>query len=70
MSLSTVEVQLLSATKHGRVHDVRRLLAAGAEVNKPSKCGYTPLHWASWYRYVDIVRLLLSSGANVHAATK
>jgi ankyrin repeat protein len=29
--------------------------------------GWTPLHEASWYGYLDMIRLLLEHGANVEA---
>ena len=45
-------------------HPVKELLAAKADVNKPTKNGSTPLMRISRNNRVEIVKLLLAVGAN------
>lgn len=53
----------------GHRETVETLLAAGAEVNTPSResMKVTPLHSAAAARQVEIARLLIAHGANVNA---
>ncbi|OQR91700.1 hypothetical protein ACHHYP_20173 [Achlya hypogyna] len=53
----------------GHVAIVRRLLAAGADVNAVDDYKRTPLHWASEYGYGAMVRLLLEAGADTSLKT-
>lgn len=43
------------------------LLNAGAYPNVPGDCYMTPLHKAVYLKHYDIVKLLLSYGANPNA---
>jgi ankyrin repeat protein len=45
---------------------VRELLACGANVNAAANSGATPLIQASWRGHVEVVRALLSAGADKH----
>jgi ankyrin repeat protein len=50
-----------------RDHDLRQieqLLAQGAGINDKDWLGYTPLHWAIYFGYPDLVELLISKGAD------
>jgi ankyrin repeat protein len=53
----------------GHRETVETLLAAGAEVNTPSResMKVTPLHSAAAARQVEIARVLIAHGANVNA---
>eukprot|EP00295_Goniomonas_pacifica_P007288 CAMPEP_0175834266 /NCGR_PEP_ID=MMETSP0107_2-20121207/15968_1 /TAXON_ID=195067 ORGANISM="Goniomonas pacifica, Strain CCMP1869" /NCGR_SAMPLE_ID=MMETSP0107_2 /ASSEMBLY_ACC=CAM_ASM_000203 /LENGTH=331 /DNA_ID=CAMNT_0017147483 /DNA_START=620 /DNA_END=1615 /DNA_ORIENTATION=+ len=55
------------AAKEGNVDEIRRLLAAGANVNATDEDGKTPLHWSSTHGHVEVSQILLGAGANVHA---
>jgi len=57
------------AVYFGRRETVETLLAAGAEVNTPSResMKVTPLHSAAAARQVEIARVLIAHGANVNA---
>jgi hypothetical protein len=50
-----------------RDHDLKQieqLLAQGAGINDKDWLGYTPLHWAIYFGYPDLVELLISKGAD------
>jgi ankyrin repeat protein len=57
------------AAYYGEVSEVKRLLAAGANVNARDKNGMTALMAASLEGHREIVQLLLASGAEVNART-
>ena len=58
-----------SAAFHGDIEAIKQHLAAGTDVNEYTD-GWTPLHQAAYQGYGDIVELLLSEGADVHAPLK
>ena len=58
---------LMFAAQHGEVELVRRLIARGAEVNKP---GWTPLHYAATTGQIAVIELLLENHAYVDAASE
>ncbi|MHB8425426.1 MAG: ankyrin repeat domain-containing protein [Gammaproteobacteria bacterium] len=58
---------LIQAAQSGNTAKVTRLLAHGANVNARDKYGISPLDWAAWYGYKNIVEVLLAHGANVNA---
>jgi len=50
-----------------RDHDISRikeLLAQGEGINDKDWLGYTPLHWAVYFGYPDLIELLISKGAD------
>ncbi len=51
----------------GKVEELRRLIAAGTDVNARTAGGGTPLHDAVLWGHRDIAALLLSKGAQVDA---
>ena len=59
--------ELHHAADNGDVAEVRRLLAAGADVNCKTNRAETALHLAARRGHVDIVRLLLDHGADIDA---
>jgi ankyrin repeat protein len=46
------------------------LLSVGSPVNGLTTGGRTPLHYACEHGYIDIVRALIKSGANVNIGDK
>ena len=52
------------------VEEVKKLIKKGADVNTKNQNGWTPLHLASWNRYLKIVELLIKNGADVNAENK
>ena len=68
---SRVDVSpLMQAAKAGRLADVRRLLAAGADAHARDQLGRTALHGAVVQGHPDVVMALLAAGADVHARDK
>jgi hypothetical protein len=52
-----------------RDHDVKQieqLLAQGEGIDEKDWLGYTPLHWAVYFGYSDLVELLISKGADLN----
>lgn len=52
------------------VGDAKRVLEAiekGYNVNQPSEGGYTALHAAAENNHVEVIRLLVSNGADINA---
>lgn len=49
---------------------MRALLEAGADVNAPQEKGFTPLHEAAATGKLDLLRILLSHGANPEQKTE
>lgn len=58
---------LMQAVKANDVDQVRRLLAAGADVDAPDAGGDVPLIMAAYLGHSEITRLLLEAGADVRA---
>ncbi len=56
---------LYTASIKGNLSDVKRLIAAGADVNK-EHFGLTPLYGASKNGYLEIVERLIAAGADVN----
>ena len=49
---------------------VRTLITQGADVNAAQGDGMTALHWAARRGDVEMIRMLIAAGANVHATTR
>ncbi|MEI6627801.1 MAG: ankyrin repeat domain-containing protein, partial [Alphaproteobacteria bacterium] len=63
---------LHAAVRGNQPVEVESQLRQGADVNAvmSDQYTYTPLHWAAYYGYTDIVTILLSHHANVNAIDK
>jgi ankyrin repeat protein len=60
------ESPLMIAALKGRLNFVKKLIARGADVNKP---GWTPLHYAATGGHLEIMALLLDQNAYIDAAS-
>ena len=56
---------LFAAVTNGRVDEVKKLIAQGADVNVVDEYGRTPLHITAAAGQVEIVKLLLAHGARL-----
>ncbi|MDP2205325.1 MAG: ankyrin repeat domain-containing protein [Alphaproteobacteria bacterium] len=64
---TVMETPLCAAASAGHVDIARRLIAAGAQVDKPSDDGFTPLLNAATNGWPDMVKCLHEAGANLNA---
>ena len=64
VSVSEACGSLLDASRKGVLTEVRSQIACGSDVNERNSTGWTPLHWASWKGYGEIVDALLAAGAD------
>ena len=55
---------LHQAVRDHDIEETNRLLAAGEGINEKDWLGYTPLHWAVYFGYADLIELLISKGAD------
>jgi len=56
-----------SAANKGDLAAVKRLIAAGTNVNARDELGSTPLHYAANQYHTEVITFLLESGADVNA---
>lgn len=69
-TLAAANSPLADAVQHGDRAAIRALLGEKTDVNAPQGDGMTALHWAAFNDDLDTMKLLLSAGANVKAATR
>jgi len=60
---------LHKACMYNDIDQVEACIAAGQDVNSKSVEGWTPLHWASFWGYTEIAKLLIAAGADVTTKT-
>jgi ankyrin repeat protein len=64
------DLRLIDAVKKSDARTVRSLITAKVDVNSTDVDGSTALHWAVQRENVELVDLLLASGANPKSATR
>lgn len=58
---------LCMAVAKGDVEEVNRLIKNGADVNAKSN-GMMPIHYAAKYNRVDLIKVLITAGSEIHEA--
>lgn len=53
----------------GNLAGVKKRVKAGNDVNEFDKWGWTPLHWAVYYRSLPVTKFLLENGADPNIQT-
>ena len=59
--------RLHDAARAGDVEECRRLLDEGYQPGEFDDLGYTPLHYAARGQHLEVMKLLIDSGADVNA---
>jgi ankyrin repeat protein len=63
-------VELFQAIESGDIETIKRLIPDTLPVDIYTDDGITPLHFASWWGYFEIVKFLVSQGADVNRKDK
>lgn len=63
---TVMETPLCAAASAGKLESVKRLLAAGAQVDKPAEDNYTPLMCAAVEGRAAVAEYLIAQGADIH----
>jgi ankyrin repeat protein len=61
--------ELSRAAIDGNLAAVKARIAAGENINEYDKWGWTPLHWAVYFRSLPVTEFLLEKGADPNIAT-
>ena len=65
------KMDIISASKEGYFNIVEQLIREGVNINiKNEEDGYTPLHYALFYKYYDVAELLIENGSDVNSLSK
>jgi ankyrin repeat protein len=57
---------LRKASISGDIKTVKRKISNGSDLNKKSKYGNTPLHWAALHGRTKVIAELVDNGANLN----
>ena len=68
-AISQAGTSLSRGAIDGNLNTVKERIAAGESVNEYDKWGWTPLHWAVYYRSLPVTNFLLENGADPNLAT-
>ena len=57
---------LIIAVKSGNLRKLKKLLNIDLAINCTDNMGWTPLLWAVYYENIDMIKLLINSGADMN----
>ncbi len=60
---------LMRSASRGDVEGVKYYIGKGADVNQYDRWGWTPIMWAIYYNYYDVVKCMLENKADPNART-
>lgn len=63
---SSDSTQLIEAVKDGSIEDCKTLIEAGANVRCKDSIGFSPVHWAAFLGYQEIMELLIQAGLEIN----
>jgi ankyrin repeat protein len=61
---------LMRSASRGDLDGVKHYVEKGADVNQYDRWGWTPIMWAIYYNYYDVVKYMLENKADPNARTK
>ncbi|MCP4771092.1 MAG: ankyrin repeat domain-containing protein [Planctomycetes bacterium] len=61
------DIDIYGAAYTGNIEAIKQHLVAGTDVNAKNEWGGTPLHFATFGSYKEVVELLIAKGADVNA---
>ena len=64
----TASANVAGAARDADIDQVRKLIAAGSDVNAPEADGTSALLWAAYQASPELVSMLLAAGADANAA--
>ncbi|MCT7546124.1 ankyrin repeat domain-containing protein [Aliarcobacter cryaerophilus] len=65
-NLKYTPLLLISAKTETSIDIFNMLIKAGADINAIDKYLFTPLHWASHYNHIELVKVLIKAKANLN----
>ena len=57
---------LISYVRSHDIEEIKKLIENGVNLNEQDKIGNIALHWATWFGYVDIIKMLVNAGADIN----
>jgi ankyrin repeat protein len=68
--MNTVDRELFEAARENILPEVERLVSVGADVNAKGEDDWTPLHYASLFGHVQVVKVMREHGADIEATNR
>lgn len=66
VSIDSPEEALHVMIKYNDIKRIEKLNLSIIDLDREDEFGYTPLHWAYHYNSIDVAKLLIKKGCNIH----